>query len=356
MANKPPPKPQPKVITVNRNSAVAFNDHNISDALKNKPWAYYNKIHPNFPATPLKNLPQTAYFNGGAYDSKNRCSFSYVDDSYTPSDPNRNKSIALLVPPNGITWDYKLRTQVIDTYGGQVVQILGVEIDNFKITGYVPSGFWGRYKNTTTNSLEDNYLASTDYEKTTINDSAEAINRNGIVNLGNFFKYFFTLKTQARYSTSNMVFSYPHYGWIAGSDSQICIIPKEFPRIKISNDEILPQWELNCSLVEYMSSHFVGNVTARAKKQLGDLKGGIGFKQFIQWSDPTASGILDPSAAAKDLGESYRNYVSNFNAAEAEALAIEGFSYPNQILNAAKKKGNIKTVNEIIQDRFSSYG
>jgi hypothetical protein len=102
-----------------------------------------------------------------------------------------------------------------------------------------------------------------------------------------------------------------------------------------------------------MSSHFVSNVTAVAKKQLGQLKGGIGFAEFIKWSDPTASGIVNPSAAAKSLGESYKNYITNFSSTEAEALASEGFSYPKELLKSSDK--NIKTTSQIIQDRFSSY-
>jgi hypothetical protein len=350
---KPVPAP-PKNKVVDRDSSVSFNDHNIARSLKNTPNSYYNRIQPSFPATPQNHLPKTAYFDGGAYNSLNRCSFSYFDESLPPSNPSRNKSIALLVPPTGISWEYKLRTRIIDTYGGQVVQILGVEIDNFKLTGYIPSGFWGKYKQAGTNYLLDNYQADLgDYEKTVISDSQEKINRNGLVNLGNFFKHYFTMKTQTRYSTSNMVFSYPHYGWTAGGEGSIYLIPKEFPRIRISNEEILPQWELNCSLVEYMSSHFISNVTAVAKKQLGQLKGGIGFAEFIKWSDPTASGIVDPSAAAKSLGESYKNYITNFSSTEAEALASEGFSYPKELLKSSDK--SIKTTSQIIQDRFSSY-
>lgn len=35
--------------------------------------------------------------------------------------------------PNEITWDYELITHVEETYGGRVVQILGVKMDNLKV-------------------------------------------------------------------------------------------------------------------------------------------------------------------------------------------------------------------------------
>ena len=103
-------------------------------ANKNK---YYNTLNPEFKNKINKYLPADAYFSGGYYDVSNMCSFHYKRGEET-------KSIYLIVPPNNISWTYSLRTKVEDTYGGQVIQILGVQIDNFKLRGYIPNGFWGQ--------------------------------------------------------------------------------------------------------------------------------------------------------------------------------------------------------------------
>lgn len=44
--------------------------------------------------------------------------------------------------PNSITWDYSLITHVEQTYGGRVVQILGVKMDNLRVTVDCGQGGW----------------------------------------------------------------------------------------------------------------------------------------------------------------------------------------------------------------------
>jgi len=44
------------------------------------------------------------------------------------------------VDPYDISWGYTLRTQTIDTYGGRVVQILGVELGNLSINSVAGKG------------------------------------------------------------------------------------------------------------------------------------------------------------------------------------------------------------------------
>lgn len=44
--------------------------------------------------------------------------------------------------PNSITWDYSLITHVEQTYGGRVIQILGVKMDNLRVTVDCGAGGW----------------------------------------------------------------------------------------------------------------------------------------------------------------------------------------------------------------------
>ena len=291
---------------------------------------YYNSIDPNFKkSNTSRYLDSSAYFSGGVYDTRNMCSFSYYDNT-VEGEPIK-KSIWLLVPPENISWSYSLRTKVEDTYGGQVIQILGVQIDNFKLSGYVPNGFWG---------IDNNY-----YNKYFFEDKENA-RKNGIVHLANFFRDFFTVKSQSSFSNQNMRFSYPHYGWEGAND--IKLIPYEFPRVRIANDEILPQWELECSLVEYLSSHFVSKATTAATNQLKYNKGGIGFVEFIQWSDPTATSDISVSEEARSLGASYAEFVNNFDITESDALSQAGFTYPPDVID----RNVTSEVQKVIEDRF----
>lgn len=251
------------------------------------------------------------------YSNKNYCTFSFKDKK-----SNKTKSLSLIVPPDSISWSYSLRTVVEDTYGGQVIQILGVQIDNFKLSGYIPKGFWG---------LQNNYFnEATDQEYYIGEENAF---KNGIVHLANFFRDFFASKTQNSFSTENMKFEYPHYGWTG--NKAIAIIPFEFPKIRLANDEILPEWELECSVVEYKSSHFEGKVSKAAKTNLADrfnnLGEGVGFAKFIEWSDPSATSSIEVTEQAKKLGASYASFVKQFDPQESGALAQAGFSYPPDV-------------------------
>ena len=275
------------------------------------------------------DINRYAYFSGGFNNIKNRCSFSYKYKGET-------RSIHLLVPPNGISWTYSLRTKIEDTYGGQVIQILGVQIDNFKISGYIPVGFWGRDNDYILGSGDNQYYAGESFA-----------HKNGLVHIANFFRDFFTLKSQNSYITNNMVFNYPHYNW-GGTNPGIAIIPYDFPRVRIANDEILPEWELECSVVEFLSSHFVSQATTAAKNQLNYLPEGIGFTKFIEWSDPTATSDVSISEEARSLGASYANFVREFDPQESDALAQAGFSYPPEIID----RTITSKVQEVIQDRF----
>src|SRR6478609_7732966 len=44
-----------------------------------------------------------------------------------------HRTFAFHIDPYNIQWGYKLRTQTTDTYGGRVVQILGVELNTLTI-------------------------------------------------------------------------------------------------------------------------------------------------------------------------------------------------------------------------------
>lgn len=44
--------------------------------------------------------------------------------------------------PNSVTWDYNLKTNVEETYGGQVVQVLSANIDNLRVTADAGRGGW----------------------------------------------------------------------------------------------------------------------------------------------------------------------------------------------------------------------
>ena len=55
---------------------------------------------------------------------------------------HQGKTLRFRTNPNSITWEYNLRTNIEETYGGQVVQVLSANIDNLKITADAGRGGW----------------------------------------------------------------------------------------------------------------------------------------------------------------------------------------------------------------------
>jgi hypothetical protein len=307
-----------------------------SQKLKDVYWT--DQLTPNWDDNKISGtgfLNGDGYFEGGSYDPRNRCAFSY------DSIQGDTKVLTLLIPPDQITWKYSLRTKVIDTYGGQVVQILGVQIDDFNLSGQIPTGAWGKSQASPSSEIIDNlepYAYYPDSSGSKLKNSSYAV-KNGLVHVANFFRDFFTEKTQYSYSVKNMLFQYPHYGW------NIPIIPLQFPQVKIANTEIFPQWQLQCSVVEHLAGHWIGQLSRSHpinKKFEEDIEYGVGFTKFIKWSEMIGSpeDLLNESWVsdqAKNVGESYKNFFENFDPSDPDVLSNAGFSYPPDLLDNIKE-------------------
>lgn len=274
------------------------------------------------------------YFRGGVRSLKNICSFK-APNLHVISNNAVPEKINLYLSPNDVSWEYTLRTNVIDTYGGQVIQILGVSIENLTIRGFFGSeGMWGF------NKTRDGRFGNSRYEdfptELGIGEIGYSLNqtqgykkwvdgpmRSGMVQFAEWFKTYFYYVTQVgNFDKNNMVFSYPHLGWAWR------IRPLEFPRVRFANDELMPQWELKCDFIEDLQNTFEQEVTAIAKKALGQFRDGVGFSEFIEWSEPVYSSQETRTKAARDIAVKYSDFIGgDFTEKELETLITRGFSY-----------------------------
>lgn len=257
-----------------------------------------------------KDLP--FYREGGRRDPELKCKF--ICSAMNPTE------IELGLSPTGVSWDYNLRTQVYNTLGGQVVQILGIDITNLKIQGYFGfERFWGveigsRGRHVSGYDGERSYKWQTDPSF-----------KNGLVQMSHWFRDYFNLVTQTGdYDRAQMRFTYPHRGW------DWVIRPKEFPKVRFAHDEVAPQWEINADLVEYLQDHFiVRQINYKVKEDLNRLQAGVGkFTEFLKFSEPATKSRAAVSSSARALGTRYGDYVNSFGKDELEALVARGFSYP----------------------------
>ncbi len=114
-----------------------------------------------------------------------------------------------------VAWSYRLNTASFPTYGGEVIQILSVFIDDLKVSGTV-----AQY------------------------DDAERIYR--------FFMRYFTIATQGasaatsslKYEQKPMVFSYPHRGWVME------IQPLKAPGFTYATETVTPTWQMQAHVVD----------------------------------------------------------------------------------------------------------
>ena len=272
----------------------------------------------------------TAYFGGGHRNIKNVCYFS------TPvfeNDPNYPKQIKLYLTPNNVVWDYTLKTNVIDTYGGQVIQVLGVSIENMTIQGFFgEEGMWGIETNDDGTFKVD---GGSRFDTSDVYKWQEGPFMNGLFQFSQWFKeYFYRITQLGNFSTAFMQFDYPHMGW------KWLIRPLELPRVRFANNELAPQWQLNCDFIEDLQRTFTGTVNETAKTALSKLKDGVGFMEFISWSEPVYSSATDMSTMIKDTGQKYSKFMeTELTDKQIKTLITQGYSYPSQVNN------NIETTN-----------
>lgn len=127
-----------------------------------------------------------------------------------------NNGVPLVVTTgiDEVSWAYALNTAQFPTYGGEVVQILSVFIDDLEITGTART-----------------------YGET------EAIY--------SFFMKYFTVATQGseaadqdKYTQVPMIMEYGHRGWVFE------IQPKEAPGFTYATETVAPRWQLKAHVVD----------------------------------------------------------------------------------------------------------
>jgi hypothetical protein len=163
--------------------------------------------------------------------------------------------LELDVNPDAVTWSYQLNTQNYPTYGGEVVQILSMFVNDMTITG------------TVSNYAKMEYI----YE---------------------WFVAYMQQATQgknASYDTTPVTFFYPARGW------KFLIMPKSVPGFKYGKDVVAPTWSITAAVVESPENFrqsLKSSVEYKAMEgdegfqPFGTATARIGFNEFNPWSAP----------------------------------------------------------------------
>lgn len=130
------------------------------------------------------------------------------------SHPRMPDPLRVRVKPNSIEWSYRLNTANFPTYGGEVIQILSVYIDDMTITG---------------------------------NTRSYAEMENVVRWFTNYIQYATQGKTgrgEDGYDSRPVTMSYPERGWVFE------LIPKALPSFKYGRDITVPEWSMTAAVAE----------------------------------------------------------------------------------------------------------
>lgn len=130
--------------------------------------------------------------------------------------------IGTLITQNGIDsaqWAYGMNTATFPTYGGEVVQILSVYIDNLTLTGTV----------STYAQMEQIYGYFTSYLQVATQGTSQSAAQAATAGSTD----------SGAYNLQPIVFQYPARGW------QFYIYPQNLPGFHLGDDKVTPQWSLS---------------------------------------------------------------------------------------------------------------
>lgn len=205
-----------------------------------------------------------------------------------------------------IKWSYSLNTANFPTYGGEVVQILSVAIEDVTIHGVA-----GSYA-----QIEEIYGYFVEF----IQIASAGRGKDPVAG-------------QTAYNQQPMLMQYPHRGWA------MKIVPRSLPRFRKGRDVIAPEWEIGAYVVDDSDDvQELKDLVLQGTSVQGDsfeLTGAVGFQAANPWSDPFPENggkvDFDPqktAAAWKGYGDYYSNIIPSWTSGDFSAITSSFASSP----------------------------
>lgn len=194
--------------------------------------------------------------------------------------PQIKRDLTVMVKPDQITWSYGLNTANYQTYGGEVVQILSMYVDDLIVQGTV-----GSYA-----ELESIYKWFVDYMQIATQGHA---GKEG-------------------YDTRPVTMTYHYRNW------KFDIYPKNLPGFKYGREVVAPTWSLQAAVSEFPDSfqdsvlsdrEFAGIASEGGFDPFGTVTGEIGFKEDNPFSAPDAKKGFK---VLKDTKDWYGNLIKSY--------------------------------------------
>lgn len=290
-----------------------------------------------------------------------------ISFSYKNPVSGEHHELNLTVDPYNVEWTYNVNTQVYDTYGGQVIQVLSVNIDSLTIDGQLSAGPFGRHRNHTKDRkgrkasvIDPRWGGKVPPDGWVTNDTWGQWNEKlqkgspvpensypnhiGLYQLSQFFARYFTESSQGGIKGDEGKFiqvpmkivydagPYPAAGAHAGTHSQTELrywmaFPNNFPAFSRANTEFAPLWKIEFSV--YQADPNVEHATKNdAIKALSRIRDGIGWEAENPWVDPAANPKDDPALVTRKLVSEYKHFLPKITKGDLAQMIWQGISMP----------------------------
>lgn len=213
--------------------------------------------------------------------------------------------------PTSIEWTYNLNTATTQTYAGEVIQLLSVNIDTLTLTGQF--GREGPFGSTT----EDGSVQPRKPDAFRNINGGTGPYTKGLVQMTEYFRRYFAVASQGRDTTSQ-----GHYNQTplkltyngalnANPEGSWLVYPTSFPSYKRTNIDFAPMWQVDFAVEEPDPKL----QTSVMDQQLEALRDSVGYIPSNVFSDPLGI-YLDPRL------NSPSDIAANIATAQQKALAF----------------------------------
>ena len=236
-----------------------------------------------------------------------------------------SKLVGKLIIETGLDtaqWGYNLNTQVYPTYGGEVVQILSVYIDDLQIGGSIA----------TYSQMEAIY---------------------------SYFAAYMQIATQGRSPTPNpgisaynmepITFTYPARGW------EFEIMPMSVPGFYMAHDLVLPSWQLTAHVVD--DSVNQNPTLTSIKSQITDSAIAASLENFQKINDEISPDMRNPdtmpfmvftgnpSTSIQNYADYYNSLISSYSGTNPSTVPGSAPATPSASgsNNSKQRDANAKT-------------
>lgn len=273
--------------------------------------------------------------------------YRHPDVSPKAGRQSADRALRLRHNPTAINWNYNVMTQSYDTYGGQVIQVLGVNIDNLVIQGQLgKEGAFG-IKKTARRIRDPRWGGTVPAGGYVTRDHNEQFEYNGIQYPGlhamvEFFREYFAFVSQGgdlqnpgRFQQIPMHLSYGNTYTDIENGREVTgrsdigrewkIIPRNFPSFRRSNEDFAPEWRVECEVIEADR-----NIIYKEKQAaIARLQAAIGYRTINPFSDPLANPAYNWDDITDQIVSQYKAILPKITRGDLENMVWQNITVPN---------------------------